>query len=87
LTDSGDAVLRVSVGGPRYEVLSLLVNTSRIACGWNDRWDVGTADIVSDETGDRRDRRGRDRKKLAGVDVVNEAEEEALAAGMGIALS
>lgn len=86
LTGSWDAVLRVIVRGPRDYVLSLLVNAGWVACGWNDSWDVGTVDIVSDEIDGRRDSRGWDRKKLAGVDVVNEAEEEALAAGMSLAL-
>lgn len=86
LTSSWDTVLRVIVGGSRDDVLSLLVNTGWVACGWNDRWDVRTADVVSDEIGGRRDRRGWDRKELAGVGVVNEAEEEALAAGIGLAL-
>jgi hypothetical protein len=86
LTGSWDAVLRVIVRGPRDDVLSLLVNASWVACGWNDSWDVGTVDIVSDEIDGRRNSRGWDRKKLAGVGVVNEAEEEALAAGMSLAL-
>lgn len=86
LTGNWDAVLRVIVGGFRGDVLSLLVNTSWVACGWNDRWNIRTADVVSDEIGGRRDRRGWDREELAGVNVINEAEEEALATGMDLAL-
>ena len=82
-----DTVLRVRVGSSSDYGLSLLLNTSWVACGWNNVWDVGAGNVVSDEVGDRRDRGGRDGKKLADVNIVDEAEEEGLAARLGSALS
>ena len=87
LTGGWDTVLRVGMGGSIDDSLSLLLNTSWVACGWNNVWDVGAGNIVGDEVSDGRDRGGWDSKELADVNIVDETEEEGLAAGLGLALS
>ena len=67
--------------------LSLLLNASWVACGWNNVWNVGASNIIGDEVGDGRDRGGWDSEELTDINIVEETEEEALAAGLGLALS
>jgi hypothetical protein len=81
-----DAVLGVGVGSSRDDVLSLLLDSCWVLCGGDDGWNVGAAGSVGHEVGGWREGRSRDGEELAGVNIVDESEEEALAAGMGIAL-
>jgi hypothetical protein len=81
LTGGWDTVLRVGVGSSSDDVLSLLFNTSWVACGWNDVWDAGAGNVIGDKVGDRRDRGGWDGEQLADISIVDEAEEEGPAAG------
>ena len=76
LTGGWNTVLRVGVGSSSDDSLSLLYNTSWVACGWNNTWDVGAGNVVGDEVSDGRNRGGWDGEELADVNIVNEAEEE-----------
>ena len=87
LTGGWDTVLRVGVSSSNDDVLPLLLNASWVACGWNNVRDVGAGNVVSDEVGDGRKRRGRDGEELANIYIIDEAEEEGLATGIGSALS
>jgi hypothetical protein len=62
------------------------LNASWVNCSWNDGWNIRAGNIIGDEISDGRDGGGRDGEQLAGVNIVDEAKEEALAAGMVIAL-
>ena len=81
MTGGWDTVLRVGVGSSSDDGLSLLLNTSWVACGWNNVWDAGAGDVVGDEVSDGRERGGWDGEQLADVSIVDEAEKEGLAAG------
>lgn len=86
LTGGWDTVLRVGMSSSSDDALSLLIHTSWVARGWNNAWDVGAGNVVSDEVGSRRDRGGWDGEELAGVNIVDETKEKALTAGIGSAL-
>lgn len=86
LTSGWNTILRVSVGSSSDNCLSLLLDTSWVACRWYNIWDIGAGNVIGDTVGDGRDRGSWDSKKLADVDIVDEAEEEGLAAGISSAL-
>ena len=81
-----DAAHRVSIASTSVAIICRLLNASWVACGRNDRWDISAARVVGDEIGDGRDGGGWDGEELAFVNIIDEAEEEALAAGLGNAL-
>ena len=86
MTGGWNTVLRVGVGSSRDDVLSFLVNTSWVTCGWNNIWDIGAGNVVGDAIGDGRDRGRWDGEQLADVNIVGQAEKEGLAARIGSAL-
>ena len=67
-------------------IICRLLNASWVACGRNDRWDTSASNVIGNEASNRRDRRGWDGEELAGINIIDEAEEDAFAAGMGTAL-
>jgi hypothetical protein len=86
LTGSRVTAYCLRLGSSSAGILCRLLNTRWVARGRHDRWDIGAGQIISDEIGNRRDGGGGDGEELAGINVINEAEEEALAAGLGSTL-
>ena len=81
-----DVTRGLSIAGTSAGIISWLLNAGWVASGRNDRWDTSASNVIGNEASNRRDRRGWDREELAGINIVDEAEEDTLAVRLGIAL-